>query len=183
MQLILESVDHACAQGAIFPAIVTALTIPDIAGSVEHPDLLSGPRYVRWLDQWFAPSNPSYMQHGVDSHALYALRCRLLHQGATDPSGARSAQKSAAAAAKRLIAFNFGPGISMHLCTSHSSTGESMTILRGETFCAEMTAAARAWQEARASDAAVMKRLQALVDIRFDVPPLAKGLPLICAQV
>ncbi len=183
MQLILDSVGHACAQGAIFPAIITALTIPDIAGSVEHPDLHSGPRYVQWLDRWFASSNPSYIEHGVDSHALYALRCRLLHQGATNPSGARAAQKSAAATAKKLIAFNVGPGISMHLCTSKSSSGESMTILRGETFCTEMTAAARAWQQARASDAAVMKRLQALVDIRFDVPPQAKGLPLICAQV
>lgn len=183
MEFILNAIDSASQQRQYFPAIVTALTVPDIAGAVDFPAAGSQSRYVSLIDKWFLPQFQNYQAHAIDGVALYGLRCKLLHEGLSNPSQAPAASKSVAAARKRLIAFNVGPGISMHLCTSSDKSGDSWTILRAETFCSEITSAARQWLTARKTDIAAMQRLQALVDIRTDVPPLSRGVPLICAAI
>lgn len=183
MEFILDAIDSASQQGQCFPAVVTALTVPDIAGAVDSPGAGSQARYVTWIDSWFSPRFPTYVEHHIDGAALYALRCKLLHEGLSDPSQAPAASKSAAASHKRLIAFNVGPKISMHLCTSSDAAGDSWTILRAETFCSDITSAARDWIATRRSDPAAMQMLKTLVDIRMDVPPLSRGVPHICAAI
>jgi hypothetical protein len=183
MDFILSAIDSASRQGQWIPAVVTALTVPDIAGAVDSPGGGSQARDVKWVDDWFSPRFPKYLEHHIDGVALYSLRCKLLHEGLSDPSQAPAAKKSAAASHKRLIAFNVGPGISMHLCTSSDAAGDSWTILRAETFCSDVIAAAKAWMGARTTDPAAMQTLAALVDIRVDVPPLSRGVPLICAAI
>ena len=183
MEFILDAIDSASRQGQCYPAVVTALTVPDIAGAVDSPGAGSQARYAKWIDGWFSPRFPMYAEHHVDGVALYALRCKLLHEGLSDPSQAPAASKSAAASHKRLIAFNVGPNISMHLCTTSDAAGASWTILRAETFCSDITFAARDWIATRKSDPAAMQMLKTLVDIRTDVPPLSRGVPLICAAL
>ncbi len=183
MQFILDSIDQAAGSGHNFPAVVTALTVPDIAGAVDFPGDGSMKRYVSWVNQWFSPKFPRYGQHGVDGVALYALRCKLLHEGRSDPSKAPASGKSKAASGKRLIAFNVGPGIFVHLCTVTDGTGASWTALRADAFCSDVTAAARRWLVAREGDTRAMSVLASLVDVRMDVPPLSQGVPLICAAV
>ena len=183
MEFILDAIDRASSQGQCFPAVVTALTVPDIAGAVDSPGAGSQTRYVEWIDQWFLPRFPIYKEHGIDGISFYALRCKLLHEGLSDPSQAAAASKSAAASQKRLIAFNIGPGIVMHLCTSRDRWGNSWTILRAEEFCANVTSATREWLTSRKKDPAAMQRLKALVDIRLDVAPLSQGVPLICSAI
>jgi hypothetical protein len=183
MEFILDAIERASRQGQCFPAVVTALTVPDIAGAVESPGGGSQARYVKWIDGWFSPKFPTYREHQIDGVALYALRCKLLHEGLSDPSQAPAASKSAAASHKRLIAFNVGPAVHMHLCTGSDGVGDTWTILRAETFCFEITSAARDWISARQTDPAAMQMLKTLVDIRMDVPPLSRGVPLICAAI
>jgi hypothetical protein len=183
MNFILDAIESAARQGQLFPAVVTALTVPDIAGAVDSPSAGSQARYAKWVEEWFSPRFPAYAEHTIDGFALYALRCKLLHEGLSDPSKAPAATKSAAASQKRLIAFNVGPGISMHLCTSFDASGDSWTVLRAETFCSEITSAAREWIAVRKTDPAAMAILRSLVDIRMDVPPLSRGVPLICASI
>jgi hypothetical protein len=183
MDFILDAIESTSQHGHSFPAIVTALTVPDIAGAVDTPNAGSQVRYAKWVDDWFSPSFPCYAQHHIDGFGLYALRCKLLHEGLTNPFKAPAAAKSSAAAHKRLIAFNVGPGTSMHLCTSTDASGDTWTILRSETFCEEIVAAARKWLVTRKADPAAMKRLRDLVDVRLDVPPLSRGVPLICAAI
>ena len=183
MEFILDAIDRASRQGECFPAVVTALTVPDIAGTVDSPGEKSQVRYVTWIDRWFSPRFPEYEEHQIDGVALYALRCKLLHEGLSDPSQAPAADKSAAASHKRLVAFNVGPNFSMHLCTNSDATGDSWTILRAETFCFNITSAARNWIATRKSDPAAMEMLKTLVDIRTEVPPLSRGVPLICAAI
>ena len=148
MDFILDSIAHACEAGAAFPALVTALTIPDIAGAVDQPGAASTERYAAWLDAFFCVAHPQYVEHGLDGFAFYALRCKLLHEGLTNPSEARAALKSAVGANKRLVAFNIGAGASMHLCTSEDASGWSVTILRTEEFCQDLIAVARTWLNA-----------------------------------
>ena len=183
MEFILNSIDSASQRGQCFPAVVTALTVPDIAGAVDSPAIGSQARYIKWIDDWFTPRFPAYGQHQIDGVALYALRCKLLHEGLSDPSQAPVASKSPAASHKRLIAFNVGPMGVAHLVTSADSVGDTWTILRAEVFCSNLTATARDWIAARKADPVAMQALQALVDIRMHVPPLSHGIPLICAAV
>jgi hypothetical protein len=183
MEFVLDAIDSAARQGLCLPAIMTALIIPDIAGTVDSPGAGSEARYVKWINEWFTTKFPKYAEHYIDGSGLYALRCKLLHEGLSDPSQAHAASKSAVASHKRLIAFNVGPMISMHLCTSSDANGDSWTILRAETFCFEITSAARDWIAARKSDPAALQMLQSLVDIRMDIPPLSRGVPLICAEI
>ena len=171
MEFILDAIDRASRQGECYPAVVTALTVPHIAGAVDFPGGGSQARYVTWIDGWFSPRFPTYLDHHIDGVALYALRCKLRHEGLTNPSQAPAASKSAAASHKRLIAFNVGPNISMHLCTSSDAAGDSWTVLRAETFCSDITSAARDWIATRKSDPTAMQMLKTLVDIRTDVPP------------
>jgi hypothetical protein len=159
MEFILKAIDSAARQGQCFPAVVTALTVPDIAGAVDSPGAGSQARYVKWVDDWFSPRFSKYLEHHIDGFALYSLRCKLLHEGLSDPSEAPAAKKSAAASHKQLIAFNVGPGISMHLCTSSDGAGDSWTILRAEAFCSDVIAAAKDWIAARQSDPAAMQTL------------------------
>lgn len=183
MEFILDAIDSASRQGQCYPAVVTALTVPDIAGAVDSAGAGSQARYVKWIDAWSLPRFPAYMEHGIDGIALYALRCRLLHEGLSDPSQAPAASKSVAASHKRLIAFNTGPGVSMHLCTSTDGVGDSWTVIRAETFCSDITSVARDWVAARQADPAAMRILKTLVDLRMDVPPLSRGIPMICAAI
>lgn len=183
MDFILDAIETTSRHGHSFPALVTALTVPDIAGAVDSPGTGSQARYANWIDNWFSASFPDYAKHHIDGFGLYALRCKLLHEGLTDPSKAPAATKSAAAAHKRLIAFNVGPGISMHLCTSIDASGDTWTVLRAETFCEDIVVAARKWLAVRKADSAAMSRLQSLVDVRLDVPPISRGVPLICAAI
>jgi hypothetical protein len=101
MDLILASIERAVHSGVFFPAIVTALTVPDIAGAVESPGQGSTRRYVVWFDQFFAGSHPLYGQHGIDGAVMYGLRCKLLHEGLSSPAAAPVAAKSTMAPARK----------------------------------------------------------------------------------
>ena len=184
MDFILGDIERASQQGALFPAIVTALIVPDIAGAVDSPGAHSQTRYTEWVEKWFAPRFPEYAKHDIEGIGLYALRCKLLHEGLSDPSRAPpAAAQSAAAARKRLIAFNVDPVISMHLCTRTDANGETWTVLGAEIFCEEIICVARSWLAARKTEPAAMARLQSLVDVRSDVSPLSRGVRLLYAMI
>lgn len=183
MDFILDAIERASQQGHCFPAVVTALIVPDIAGAEDSPGAGSQVRYTEWVEKWFAPTFPEYAEHDIDGVGLYALRCKLLHEGLSDPSRARVALKSAAATRKRLIAFNVDPVIAMHLCTKTDAHGETWTVLGAEVFCEEIVLVARSWLAARKTDPATMARLQSLVDVRSDVSPLSRGIRLIYASI
>jgi hypothetical protein len=183
MDFILDAIERASQQGHCFPAVVTALIVPDIAGAVDSPGAGCQSRYVEWVEKWFAPRFPDYAKHDIDGVGLYALRCKLLHEGLSDPSRAPAATQSAAATRKRLIAFNVDPVISMHLCTKTDANGETWTVLGAETFCKGIIEVARSWLAARKTEPAAMARLQSLVDVRSDVSPLSHGVQLIHASI
>ena len=185
MEFILKSIEDAVQRQALFPAIITSLTVPDIAGSVTSPDgTATRASYIKWVDDWFISMHPSYGgRSGFDGSVLYALRCKLLHQGQSDPSKTHVAEKSTAAATKRLVAFNVGPGARFHLCTAKNPNGQTQTILRAENFCVEMVQAGRAWLTKCQQDPQTTAKLASLVDIRTEIPQLSSGIPLICAEM
>ena len=77
MHFILNAIESAVQQGQYLPALVTALTVPDIAGAIDSSSAGSQSRYAKWIDDWFSPNFPSYLHHDIDGLAIYALRSTL----------------------------------------------------------------------------------------------------------
>lgn len=100
VQAIIDSVREAVEQECWIPALATALTLPDIMGQIEFPELVNEHQrrlvkrqYTTWftkhIEHWFAdesgwsedgkPLNPYFT-----ADMCYQLRCSILHQGNDD---------------------------------------------------------------------------------------------------
>lgn len=80
------------------PALICALTIPDIFGMAEFPELDGsnkgdiGKRYSRWFNQnvrnsmglLYSDEFYSKFSPKMDGQVCYQLRCKLLHEGTDD---------------------------------------------------------------------------------------------------
>lgn len=89
---IVETVDDAINKEAEQAAFFCSLSIPDIAGQIEFPDLrgakkgIVGERYKKWYDQnLYLYENPIDLDipklNKVNGEIMYLIRCRLFHQG------------------------------------------------------------------------------------------------------
>ena len=72
--------------GYYMAALTSALTIPDMCGKAEFPDLKNtGDHYKGWFDKYIG--NHEKERHGekgmpyLSGELVYSLRCSLLHQG------------------------------------------------------------------------------------------------------
>lgn len=84
MEELLIDVEKASESGLALVALFTALTLPDICGSLESEDgRANGERYKAWFDTWVAPkySSPHSSSPTLTGTNCYAYRCGLLHQG------------------------------------------------------------------------------------------------------
>lgn len=168
MNLLLDQIDHAVASGAIYPAVLAALNVPDIAGAVEYGfEAAHGERYTKWMDAYFFPRYARYSGiHGFDSMCFYAARCVFLHESKNTVSAAHTARHSALALQKTAILFNCDPSISLHLTTSWNPPKPgSKSILDGIVFCKEITDTARYWLTTKAGNAQAQAALGKMVSI------------------
>lgn len=174
MDYLPESIENAS------KTVITSLTVSDIAAAVDK-GRTSRNDYASWVDVWFVKAFPTYTKHGIDGLALYPLRRKLLHEGLSSPSEAPAAQGSTGASHEKLIAFNIAENVRLHWGTCKDPSGDTWTVLDARSFCDEMVTAARNWMATR--DAPALERLAALVDVRWEVPPLLSGIPVICAAI
>ena len=87
---ILRDVHRSVQAGHTYSALALALTLPEICGYIEYPQLGGqgdvGEHYRRWCDEWAR-------MLVVDGANCYALRCAYPHNGVDEFSG-RSAQNA-----------------------------------------------------------------------------------------
>lgn len=102
MQEVIDSIRDAINKECWLPALAMALTLPDICGQIEYPDLIhnNGKRNVgAQYKTWFHEHAESYFvdDAGFDENGYakrpfltadmcYNLRCELLHAGNDDVS-------------------------------------------------------------------------------------------------
>ena len=48
---IIDEIEKALSHDLYFAALNLALTLPDICGKAEYPDLRTGERYKKWYDE------------------------------------------------------------------------------------------------------------------------------------
>lgn len=100
MKQTIEAVRDAIAKECWLPALVLALTIPDILGQIAYPELINnrgnrivGQQYRRWFHENVEHRFADHTGHDENWYArrpyftadmCYKLRCELLHAGNDD---------------------------------------------------------------------------------------------------
>src|SRR5687768_8735608 len=85
MDKLIDSVELAIATENWYAALMTAITLPDIAGKIEFPNAHSQKRYADWFERYM---RDKYKFLSGDD--CYALRCSLLHEGVSRISHQRA---------------------------------------------------------------------------------------------
>ena len=85
---LIKEINLALDNNLYLVALNTALTLPDICGRAEYPDLGNTARYKKWCSENIGQYeiNPDNKKRGIDmpylsADIVYDLRCSLLHQG------------------------------------------------------------------------------------------------------
>ena len=87
---LIKEINFALDNDLYFVALNTALTLPDICGKAEYPnisDSTPGKRYKKWYQEYigqYEKPNDNVYNDGMpylDDNTVYQLRCSLLHQG------------------------------------------------------------------------------------------------------
>src|SRR6266446_5515498 len=140
-----------------YAALTLTLTLPDICGSIDHPGVKSGPRYIQWFDQHLRPFYTSeclgrsrVFLTGAD---CFALRCSYLHAGADDTTDEWVKE--------RYTKYHFTT-TQGHLIDLY---GVGL-VLNVRQFCTEVCDAVDAWAQDRGRDEAVQKQFDGLLRIQ-----------------
>ena len=88
IQKIIDDVSKALEHQCFTPALMAALTLPDICGNVEYPGYTSKKRYVSWFDKYIPHGLSPFWDNEkgknlpeLNGEIVYLLRCSLLHEG------------------------------------------------------------------------------------------------------
>ncbi|MEE6452663.1 hypothetical protein RAH41_19035 [Gottfriedia acidiceleris] len=96
----IKDINLALNNKSYLSALALSLTLPDICGQIEYPDLknnkgkrLVGKQYAAWFDDWvshYYADNTGWTGDGkainpfFTGKMCYSLRCSFLHDGNTD---------------------------------------------------------------------------------------------------
>lgn len=85
---IIDEIEKALSHDLYFAALNLALTLPDICGKAEYPNLRTGERYKKWYDENVGVTEkpPKCTEDEpempyLSGEVVYSLRCSLLHEG------------------------------------------------------------------------------------------------------
>jgi len=96
MQRFIDAVTNGIQQKNWYGALGMALTLPDICGRLENPNMASEKRFVAWWDKYLLATytkniGPKRIAHVFLSGAdAYALRCSYLHEGSGETLNQRA---------------------------------------------------------------------------------------------
>lgn len=92
---IAKEVQECLGNGHFVAALTMALTLPDICGKAQYPQLegRTKQRYMKWFEEHIGQYERSLLstenEIGLTSELVYSLRCSLLHQGNPNIDGER----------------------------------------------------------------------------------------------
>lgn len=88
LERIIEDVNRALDNEAYFAALTLALTLPDICGKVQYPEVGVTKRYISWYDEHIGKYEQCPSKHCkevqmpyLSGEVIYNLRNSMLHQG------------------------------------------------------------------------------------------------------
>lgn len=166
MENFVQAVRKSISNKNWYSALSLALTLPDICGVLEFPELInnSKKRYSDWFDKYLSEKYTIYIGPEHEKHIFlcgcdcYALRCALLHQGEDNISLQR--------ARKALDSFAFieppPNGLIIHL-----NKFDSKLQLQVDIFCEDICSAVDGWiNEMDISKPEIISNFQSLINIQ-----------------
>lgn len=85
---LISEINLALDNNLYLVALNTALTLPDICGKAEYPELKTSERYKKWYQEYIGQYEqcPEDKENNIkfpylSADVVYQLRCSLLHQG------------------------------------------------------------------------------------------------------
>lgn len=87
VEKLVSEINDALSHNLYFAALNLALTLPDICGKAEYPNLGTTKRYKLWYDEYIGKYEKAPTLVGetempyLNGEIIYNLRCSLLHEG------------------------------------------------------------------------------------------------------
>lgn len=162
MENLVNSIEQSLENRNWYAGLTVALTLPDIAGKIEYPNLGSRKRFIEWFniyisDKYRAEIGPDRTETiFLSGGDCYALRCAYLHEGNSDITG-QSAREI-------LDDFHFvSPKENSFIHCNRFNN--SKLQLQVDIFCKDIINGINTWKENISEDAEKMERLNNFLKI------------------
>jgi hypothetical protein len=163
MDMILREMDKAIDAGLYYPAVMMALTLPDICSALASANGETGTgKYKDWYNAHLAATYPE-----ITADDMWSLRNGVVHQGRFGHPKMQYA--------RIVFAIPNQERRRIHRCT-----GGDALILDAIMFCKDVAQAVTAWFAANSNDRNVAANLSNLVQLRHSgFLPYVGGIPVI----
>lgn len=160
MDLLIDEVRAAVRAGAWVLALTGTLALPDICAAVEQPSATTtAKRYKAWFERYLAEQYPR-----LPAADCYKLRCNMMHTGFT------------ATVTHSRVMFAADP----HGNTFHNCEMDGALVINLPTFCDDVIAAVRLWQNEKANDPTYQQNMSRLIRWHPNgLPPFFIGVPVL----
>jgi hypothetical protein len=138
MNDLLISIDDAIRNKNFYAALFISLTLPDICGKIQFPEIKSQPRYIDWFNLYLKDiyiGNQPHCSPFLTGNDLYAFRCSLLHEGSENIS-----TQSAKRILTEFILIENGPHLNLFY-----NEGQAILQLNIVDLCKEICGGVKQW--------------------------------------
>ena len=117
MRQFIQAIEISLNTQNWYSALALALTLPDICGKIDSPDLKTRLRYPKWFNEYVGEKYKVVKPDGethifMTGNDCYALRCAFLHEGSNNVSEHGAREKIT-----EKFVLMYSQGISIHCCT------------------------------------------------------------------
>lgn len=150
MRNFIEAVEKSIENKNWYSALGLALALPDICGKIQHSNLSSSKRYIKWFDEYvlfkYISNVCGESQIFLCGSDCYALRCSYLHQGESTIEEQRAREV--------LSKFVFtAPNEEMLIHNNFTHCGTNVKLqLQVDIFCKDIADGVKKWLEEHESN-------------------------------
>jgi hypothetical protein len=162
--------------GIWFPALATALLMPDACGAVDSPDIKPSARWISWFDEYVLPQYGSDTQFKFDGEVFYKFRNSAIHENTGYARGAYGYDRVV------FVIPNKSGAMLDRCCQTNIIDGESTTLLTMdlERFVKIICAGVKVWENGFSTDDVRKERLEKLIRLHPNgISSFIVGLPLV----
>jgi hypothetical protein len=162
MKQLIDSVESSLNSENWYAALITTLTLPDIAGKIDYPITGSNKRYADWFDKYVGDKYKSKLGHPSVEHTFlsgndcYALRCSFLHEGKSEITEQRA----------REVLDDFVFVVAPKGSLIHCNQSGKKLQLQIDAFCNDILDGLRQWIKDIEQDLMKQIALNALLEIQ-----------------
>jgi hypothetical protein len=170
LEQIMMDIKRSLAAHLYYPALLIALTIPDICMSLMY-DVRKSVKENHYA--WFVDKYTTESALGVSGSACYRTRCGIVHRA--NVTGNSKSQWTG-------VIFTIPESRAMMHAFSIQNQAGRAAMLDLVTFCDEIIVAARRWHRDNMTNPQVASNMDLLITFRPNgLPPFLGGIPVVAS--